>query len=204
MGPAFVLLFFLVWGVSIVAIAAGKRVMFFFGCLAWTVLVFLVSAVANDVLLGQDAGLGDSAICRLPDGFDLVMIDRVDRGRLRFNKHDFAAELGDLVLFQVSKGQFWGGSDMRAMHRFETTKPQVTSYFVIDSNMHSVRRFPTESALRHEAAKTGVKLELSPVYDIYWKLRNHSVDFSGLLLAICGPIVWLWRKRGLRLRRHPV
>ena len=178
--------------------------MFFFGCLAWTVVVFLVSAVANDVLLGQDAGIGDSAICRLPGGFDLVMIDRVDRAHLRLNKVAFGVELEDIVFFPVSNGQFWGGSDMRAMNRFETTKPQVTSYFVIDPRTHLVKRFVSESSLRQEAEKTGVKLKLEPVYDVYWLHRNHGVDIPAALLAICGPIGWLWRKRRQPLGRHPV
>src|SRR5579862_9315091 len=97
MGPAFVLLAYVVGGGVLAGIGAavtggvtalltrgaqkGRRralvtaILFPFACLAWSLAVLLVSGIVNETFLHRDLGFGDTWQTPLPNGYQLLMID---------------------------------------------------------------------------------------------------------------------------------
>jgi hypothetical protein len=216
MGLFFVLFFWLIVGLILAGLAGlvskfldrGKSVerkrgcflhlMFPVGCLAWAGGIFLVSMIANAVLLDQDPGIGDGWECRLPGGFELLMIDVTDHGTIRLEAGEFPDELGDVILLQVTGSSFFGASDKSSYEeraRDWRYKHKVNSYFILDWRIRKTRWFSTEAELRAAAEEMGVKIALKPILEVYFEYRNNTINYLALLLILGGPVYWIWRRR---------
>ncbi len=51
-----------------------------FICLGWGACVFVFQAVVNELLLDRDLGIGDTWHTRVPNGYQIMMIDVTDQG----------------------------------------------------------------------------------------------------------------------------
>ena len=193
---------------------ARKRIvrnagLFPFGCLLWAGFVFIFQGYINDEYLHRDVGLGDSWSCPLPNGYALLMVDVDDSGSVYNPKtqgeYGSVGDRNDAVLgvtqLQISGPNIFGARDSRWFGKVDQGVV-ADHYFLLDTRVGQHTDFDNEEALRAEAAKLGVTVNLEPISKVYRRYRYTWFDVLAAALLL-GPILvaggWLLFS-ALRLR----
>jgi hypothetical protein len=178
-------------------------------CFGWVGAVFAFQAVINETVLHRDAGLGDAWKCPLPNGYALLMIDTTDHGFVYNPKTQDEGGVGEqedaiggVRDLQVAGRYILGGVDSR-WGPSEDAKPQVDSYFLLDTQIGKHTNYLTYESLRNSAKELGIGLNLEPIAAIYSRYRFTRFDiFVGLLLCVPPLVIaFLLVRWVLRVRR---
>lgn len=233
MGIGFVLLVWTVVGAALASVASlllggavgfltrdavsatRKRIIFAarlfpFACLAWAACIFLFQAAINTTLFHSDPGFGDSWNCQLPDGYALLMVDTPDEGVVYNPKTqpmdgtviDQNDATDRVRVIQISGSYIFGGSG-KPVTQSDAENNQVPSYFLLDTLTGKQSTFLTYNALRAEAHRLGVDLDLQPIYAVYSKYRFTWFDLVAALLLFLPPLIFviLLARWTIKLRR---
>jgi hypothetical protein len=167
-----------------------------FACIAWAGGIFVFQAVVNTSLLHRDLGLGDSSYCPLPNGYKLLMIDVSDQGTVYNPKTQPGDTVGDqedaisgVRELQIAGPFIFGGIDSEYAKHFGQEAPKVNRYFVLDTQTGKHLDFDTKGQLGDAAARSGTKLLLEPVFDVYRRYRYTWFDYIAGVLLIAFPIL---------------
>ena len=189
-------------------VVRGRRILiiaaiaFPFGCLAWSAVIFVFQATVNEVWLGRDAGIGDGWRCPLPNGYSILMIDVTDWGTIENSKtqQEVATEV---VHLQVAGRYLLGDRDRSIPTRTDSLKPNVDSYFLVDTQAGVRQDFQRKEDLETSAANLGIATRLEPISEVYSRYRFSWFDiltaflFGFPPLACFGGLAW-WT---IRLRK---
>lgn len=218
MGLLFVLVFWLIAGVTVAGIGTlvargiassltrkadpsdaarrkALRIATFlpFACLLWAGTVFIVQAAINSEFLHRDIGIGDSSYCPLPNGYSILLIDVTDYGSLIKGKDADSGNpltgFSEVSNLQLAGPFIFGTTASNTTGRTNLDKPAIESYFLLDTRTSSVSRFPSEAALRTQASASGTTLKLEPIYTIYNRYRFTWFDWLSTAILFLPPIV---------------
>jgi hypothetical protein len=107
-----------------------------------------------------------------------------------------------VVKLQIAGTKIFGSRDSRSFEHF-ADQPVVDGYFVLDTLSGTHTNFGDEAALREEALRSGTRLNLEPISNLYNRYRFTWFDgLAGLLLIL--PIllgIGLLFREAIRLRR---
>jgi hypothetical protein len=167
-----------------------------FVCLVWVVAIFVFQAVVNTSFLHRDPGLGDSSYCPFPNGYALLMIDVSDQGTVynpKTQPGDTVSDQEDAISgvreLQIAGPYLFGGIDSEYAKHFGQEGPRVNRYFVLDTRTGKHLDLDTEHQLGDFAARSGTRLILEPVFDVYRRYRFTWFDYVACVLMIAFPIL---------------
>lgn len=170
--------------------------LFPFMCLVWAGAVFMFQAMVNEAVLHQDAGLGDTWNCPLPNGYALLMIDTMDRGWIynpKTQPEGAVAEQQDAVadvrVLQVAGRYILGGADPRLLPQQESRSEQIDSYFLLDTQVGKQVRFQDYEALRAKAQELGISASLEPTAAVYSRYRFTWFEVFAGSLFLMPPLI---------------
>lgn len=216
MGPAFVLLAYVVVGSVLAGVGAavtggvtalltrgapkGRRraliaaILFPFAGLAWSLAVLLVSGIINESVLHRDLGFGDTWQTPLPNGYQLLMIDVTDHGWVYNPKtqgHDAVATQEDAVdgvrIMQVAGPYILGGTGSQSYDDEDKIHTdRVDNYFLLDTQTGNHLTFTSLESLAGATAPLGINLNLERIDVVYSRYRYTWFD-KLIIFVLCTP-----------------
>jgi len=162
-------------------------------------VIFIVQGAINETYLGRDFGTGDLARCPLTNGYELLMVDVDDEGKLS-NPHRPTTTDGmsfheDSVsgvrTLQIADRYILGASDSQSFQHFAQANPGVNNFFLLDTQSGRREDFTTEGLLQQAALKYGIQLKMEPVSAIYQRYRFTWFDIAAAVLMFLPPLIGL-------------
>jgi hypothetical protein len=166
-----------------------------FVCLGWAGIVFVFQAIVNETVLHRDAGLGDTWKCPLPNGYAILMIDTTEHGFVYNPKTQGEGAVGEQedAIGRVRDLQIVGryilGSADSHWGPSENSKPQVDSYFLLDTQTGKHTNFSTQETLRNHAQELEIGLNLEPIDVVYSRYRFTRFEIVAGLLFCVPPLI---------------
>ncbi len=183
-----------------------------FICLGWGACVFVFQAVVNELLLDRDLGIGDTWHTRVPNGYQIMMIDVTDQGWVYNPKTqpDAVGEQEDAVAgvrkVQVAGQYILGGVDSRSFDHMGNDNANMDSFFILDTSTGRQTKFQTYDGLRSQAQERQISVNLEPINIVYGRFRSTWFDvFAAVLFFVPPPVGfvllawWVWYLRRTRV-----
>jgi hypothetical protein len=169
----------------------------------WVLLAFVAYSYANGIIFHRDNGMGIDVHAPLSDGYILGYVN-----------YDIGSSLTPETIFgtfpnpgpgaitgvqglQVSGPYILGSRDVPPPTNFDGSRPDETTYFLIDTRTRSVAMFSTLDELRSASASRGISLSLEVPFDIYSRYKRTWFDWSFPVVSALGLIALLsslWRE----------
>jgi hypothetical protein len=163
--------------------------LFPFKFIAWLVFLFIIQAIVNVSVFGNDIGIGDAWQTTLPNGYAILMIDVLDYGTVynpKTQRRPGAVFSQDDAIFGVRQMQVEGSyillSADNSENSIEPSAP-VTSYLLLDTQTGKIEKFDSFSLLENAARDLKINVNLSPIYSVYSKYRFTWFDFIIFLMV---------------------
>jgi hypothetical protein len=168
-----------------------------FLCAGWFAAIFLFQAIVNETLLNRDLVLGDTWHARLPNGYQVMMIDVTDQGWIYNPKtQGVSGVVGDqedavpgVRIVQVAGSYILGGVDSQHFEHLGKDTGQVDSYFLLDTQTGKKAVLASYDALRDAALRVGIQPHLEPIDTVYSRYRWTWFDTLVAILFFIPPLI---------------